>query len=83
MAGFCRAAWNRLRALCLALWTHRTTAIGTLGMIVATAESWLEDHPAFKLPHRGTILLAFGATVTAIGLYNKLREYLTATKSEP
>ena len=81
MAGFCRAAWNRFRALCVALWNHRTTFIGVLGMSVATAESWLEDHPAFKLPHRGTILLAFGAIVTGIGLYNKVLEFLAARRS--
>jgi hypothetical protein len=82
VAGFCRAAWDRLRKISLSLWNHRTTSIGVVGMSVATAESWLEDHPAFKLPHRGTILLAFGAIVTAIGLYNKVREFLAARDSQ-
>jgi hypothetical protein len=76
MGGFCHSAWDRSRALCVRLWAHRTALIGVLGMVSATAESFLADNPAIHLPHRGNILLIFAGVVTATGLYNSIREYL-------
>lgn len=66
----------------LALWAHRTTAVGVIGISAGTLESFIADHPEIKLPHRGSILIGFAAVVTGVGLYNTVLEFLKRRAAE-
>lgn len=77
MAGFYRAAWDRLRALGLNLWNHRTKVIGVLGVVAGYLESFLETHSEIQLPARGVLLVFFGCIVFAVGFYNSLAAALS------
>jgi hypothetical protein len=72
MGGFCRATWDRLRALGLKAWSRRTTLAGYLGIIGGSVQMGIEGRE-----HLGMIIL--GASVAAIGHFNARQ----AARGEP
>lgn len=83
MGGFCDRGRDRARALWLATctharaaWQHRTKIIGALGICAGAAEHFLSDHPGFRFPARGVLLMSFGGVVALVGAYNTLSNYL-------
>jgi hypothetical protein len=50
--------------------------VGVVGILAGAAEGFLENHPGVTLPHRGTLLMGFGAVVALVGTYNSLAQFL-------
>ncbi len=63
VAGFCRAARDRFRALCVVLWANRTKTAGYLGVAGAVVKMGIEGGQHWPM-------LLLGVTVALIGHYN-------------
>lgn len=71
-----RAVWLALCSRARNAWDHRTKVIGALGICAGAAEHFLADHPGFRFPARGVLLMSFGGVVALVGAYNTLAEFL-------
>lgn len=68
----CRTAVQLAKRKAVWAWRHRTKTAGALAMVAGSSQGFIESHPglARHLPGSQTMLIGFGALVTAIGAYN-------------
>lgn len=66
--------WQRFKQTWL--WRHRTKAVGGLGIMGGSVQSFLAQHDKIlPMKWQGISLMFFGGLVTAVGVYNQCKDY--------